>query len=518
MLAIYLMGHGLVAIPRSFFRNASLSGRLRRIQSKAARVHEKMEDAIQDFEELEAQVVELSQRKTGSAKDFADWIEELADEVHLPESRPRTLTRRMSVPQVRIPAVITERYLADLSRKLTRARYTRVRYLDEWDRILLDAVDTQKVLDSGASKRIEMDKSSPEASIFDRLTILTPFSRYIMRYWMMPYARMFLGVFFTLASICIIWSEFIKMINPVFSIVAVTVVHHPDSPRGQIGFAGQVIAACWILYMCLAALTSLAEVKVWRGRALVKRNTHGESAMWYAMQVAKLSVPLAFNFVTFLLPEIYEETVFYKFLGKLINLTPLGTWFDWLFPIFIFVPVSAALFNLYGQVKNCFGYGVMDDENNEEDMGYGSGSWREGRDLIERELQGSLGRPGAGSLETRPRAAGISDRRPSPNASSGRTERQRTAVVATSSRPARMSQPASEPTDEEEETFFGAFAHRVRNTFEVAQTPSWLRNVGDGIKRPKWMGGSGDNEPAASSSSRSFTSWFAGRQDGRVRL
>ena len=67
VLAIYLMGHGLVAIPRKLFRNANLSGRLRRIQSNAPKVHEKMDDAIQNLEDLEAQVVELSQRKTGSA-------------------------------------------------------------------------------------------------------------------------------------------------------------------------------------------------------------------------------------------------------------------------------------------------------------------------------------------------------------------------------------------------------------------------------------------------------------------
>ena len=118
VLAIYLMGHGLVAIPRRLFRNASLSGKLKRIQSNAAKVHEKMDDAIQNLEDLEAQVVELSQRKTGSARDFKDWIEELAEDSHLPESRPRTLSRRMSNPRLTVPNVVTERYLADLSRQL----------------------------------------------------------------------------------------------------------------------------------------------------------------------------------------------------------------------------------------------------------------------------------------------------------------------------------------------------------------------------------------------------------------
>jgi hypothetical protein len=521
ILAIYLMGHGLVAIPRRLFRNASLSGKLKRIQSNAAKVHEKMEDAIQNLEDLEAQVVELSQRKTGSARDFKDWIEELAEDSHLPESRPRTLTRRMSNPRVTVPNVLTERYLADLSRQLDRARHTRARYVDEWDQILHDAVETQAVLDSAASKRLEIGQASPHASILDRFTVLTPYTRYLYKYWFIPYMKMFFGFFFSLASICIVWSEIIKAVNPHFSIISVTVVHHPESDGGAIGFAGQLIASFWIVYMCAAALTSLTEVKVWRGRALVKRNTHGESAMWYAMQVAKLTVPLSFNFITFLDPTIYEQTVFFRFLGELIQLSALGTWFDALFPMFILVPVCATLFNLYGKVKSCIGYGgVIDDEDEDNDTGYGTGTWREGRDLIERELNGhsSLGH-----------LRGISDRQSVPNNPNNRTvpsisvppaERARSSGQPSLSTTASRTRPdpqQRQPKEPEDENFFEGFAHRVKNTFDTVQTPKWLQNVGEGMKKPKWMGGD-ENEGQSSRSGSDFTSWFGGRQEGRVRL
>jgi hypothetical protein len=491
---------------------------LKRIQANAPKVHEKMEDAINNLEDLEAQVAALAQRKTGSAKDFRDWIEELADESHIPESRPRTLTRRMSTPEVNVPNVITERYLADLSRKLTRARHSRTRYLDEWDYLLQDAADTQAVLDSAASRRIEIGQASPGASAWERITFLTPYTRHLYKYYFVPYFRIFLGVFFSMASFCIIWSEIIKSINPLFSIIAVTVVHHPDSERGQIGFAGQVIASCWILYMCIAALTSLTEVKVWRGRALVRRNTHGESAMWYAMQVAKLSVPLAFNFMTFLSPDDYVPTIFYNFLGQYINLTPLGEWFDWLFPTFILVPVCATLFNLYGKVKNCIGFGgVIDDDDEDNESGYGTGSWREGRDLIERELQGhsSLGRLGTSAPSDRRHVPNNPNNRNAPALSIPPEERHRTLGQATASRPVdRQQRPEAEPEDE---NFFEAFGHRVRNTIDTVQTPKWLQNVGEGIKRPKWMGGNDEAEPSRSGSN--FTRWFGGgRQDGRVRL
>jgi hypothetical protein len=513
------MGHGLVVIPRRFFRSASLSGKLKRIQASAAKVHEKMEDAIQNLDDLEAQVVELSQRKTGSARDFKDWIEELSDDTHLPESRPRTLSRRMSNPRVTLPNVITERYLADLSRQLDRARHTKARYLNEWDQILYDAAETEAVIDSAASKRIEIGQISPHASIFDRYTILTPYTRYLYKYWFLPYLKTFLGAFFSLASICIVWSELIKSVNPYFSIIPVTVVHHPESARGSIGFAGQIIAACWILYMCAAALVSLTEVKVWRGRALVRRNTHGESAMWYAMQVAKLTVPLSYNFVTFLDDKIYKETVFFDFLGSLIEYSKLGTWFDDLFPILILVPVCATLFNLYGKVKSCIGYGgVIDDEDEENDTGYGTGTWREGRDLIERELQGgsSLARlPGTGDRRSVPNNP---NNRSAPSLSIPAAERARSIgqPSASASTPALRTRPEQQrqATEPEDENFFEGFAHRVKNTFDTVQTPKWLQ---EGLKRPKWMGGD-ENEGRPSRSGSDFTSWFGGRQEGRVRL
>ena len=520
MLAIYLMGHGLVAIPRSLFRKANISGSLKRIQGNAAKIHEKMENAIQNLEDLEAQVAELARRQTGSAKLYKDWIDDLAEDLHLPESRPHTLTRRMSTPQVSVPNVVTEQYLANLSRQLTRARHNRARYLDEWDRLLSDAVKTEAVLDSAASKKIDIGDSSPHSSILDRFTILSPYTRYLFQYHLIPYLRIFFGCFLSLGSLCIIWSEFIKSINPSsFSIISLTVVHHLDSADGgDIGFAGQVIASAWILYMCAAALTSLTEVKVWRGRALVKRNTHGESAMWYAMQVAKLTVPLSFNFLTFINQPIAEHTVFFQFLGQLIKFTPLGGWFDTLFPVFILLPVCATLFNLYGKFKRCVGFGgVIDDEDDEDNQtGYGTGSWREGKALIERELHGhsSLGQ--------------LADARRSnvPNNPNNRTAP--SISVPPAQRHRFLGQQSSRPTPDpqqrravapEDENFFEAFGHRVRNTVDTMQTPKWLQNVGEGIKKPKWMGGddSGSSEQPARSGS-DFTKWFGGSHDGRVRL
>ncbi|KAK4190061.1 LMBR1-like membrane protein-domain-containing protein [Podospora australis] len=551
ILAIYLMGHGLVSIPRRLFRNANISGRLRRIQCQAPKVYDKMEDAEMELEDLEIQVSELSRRKGGSANFFQDWIEELVDLTNLPESQPGRATMvRGSGNVTALPNVITEKWLADLTRRLIRAKHARSRYVTEWNRLLEDAVKTQAILDSAASKKLDFGTSSPHADFLDR-SLLNPYTRYLFHYHAAPYIRLGLGGFLSLASVCIVWSELVKDLFPSLSIIRYSVVHHnPLSEKGQVGFAGQAIAALWMMYMCAAALISITEVKVWRGRALVRRNTAHESAFWYASQVARLSVPLTYNFMTFLGSGLYQDTVFYDFLGQLINLTPLGKWFDYLFPAFILLPVCATLFGLYGKIQKVFGFGVDalddEDESGSSERLLGTGSWREGRDLIERELNGTsaairgrrqdvINSTGEGSrpgpILTIPRSSTAAQARrergpttpfgtsPTAGDAGGSRHQANTSARRVGSGAGRRGQAVTLDNDGDDENFFEALGHRFKNTIDTLDTPEWFAN----FKKPKWMGGD-DNDAGSSSrggGNNDVRRWFGGGGgggEGRIRL
>jgi len=524
ILAIYLMGHGLVALPRNMFRAADIGGTLRRIQSHAPHAHEKLEDAISHTEELEAQVLQLKQRKTGTARDFRDWIDELGDMVSIPDARA-TMNPGIAEAAAKVPAVITERYLADLSRRLAHARHQRARYIEKWDRIVQGASDAQAILDSKASKKLDFGRPSPTSPILLRYSMLTPYMRYHLHVHIIPAVRIVLGALFSLASIAIVWSEIIRFPAPQLSAVSLTVIHHPSNKNYQIGFGGQVIAAIWICYMCTCALSSVSDVPVWRQRALVRRNTYSESACWYAGQIAKLTVPLSYNFLTFLPQHIHQNTTFYHFLGRLINLTPLGTGFDYFFPIFILLPVCATLFNLYGRIKNVLGFGLMEDDNDEENpSGFGTGGWREGRDLIARDLAGASAGPSGLGLASSPRqsldhnrAARTEPRLWVPPAE--RTSSQQTPPSRTLS--TRSQRPDIDP-EPEEENIFTLFGRRIKNTVDTIDTPKWMQSSpsGTGFKRPKWMGGSaGDESSDRSQSGSGLGKWFGGRPSkGQVRI
>lgn len=510
VLAIYLMGHGLVSIPRSLVRNASISGRLRRLQEQAPRAHEQMEEAETNLEELENQVAELCRRKTGTALDFQDWIEELSDLTNLPEAQPRPQSAIGAAATRRVPTVITEKYMAELTRELNRARHARSRYVSEWNRLLRDAARAQAILDCGPSKKLEFGRAAPHAPWWEKLTLLTPYTRYLLHFHVMPTVRLGFGGLLALASACIIWSEIVKA-GPAplvkLSIIRVSVVHHWAGDKGQVGFAGQVIAALWITYMCAAALISITEVKVWRGRALVWRNTAHESAFWYSSYVARLSVPLAYNFVTFLSRDVYEKTRFYDFLGRLIDLTSLGSWFNRLFPLFILLPVCATLFGLYGKVKRTIGLAdIVDEDDNDQLGGYGSGSWLEGRNLIDRELNGtSIPRP-AGAVGPGDRSAPIRSIPGAPNRIGSPTTPLGTSphagTIASASQPAGASRRIGQgqrnlDNEDEEDNFFAALGHRIKNTVDTIDTPKWLQEI---TKKPKWMDNDDNDSGQASGS------------------
>jgi hypothetical protein len=318
----------------------------------------------------------------------------------------------------------------------------------------------------------------------------------------------------------------IKFAFPRLSIVRLTVVHHWVGEKAQVGLAGQAISSFWICYMCSAALLSMTEVKVWRGRALVKRNTAYESAFWYAMQVAKLTVPLSYNFMTMLSYKVYEKTVFYNFLGQLIDFTPLGRYFDDLFPILVLFPVVATLFGVYGRVRRFFvGMDIIEDEEDNA-TGYGTGSWREGRDLIERELGGNSLLRRREEVNARLAAAGgrLAPVLSIPNSAGGSSRSPARSPVRpgpNSRRPGQSSRTAvlDEPEDD---NLLQIFGHRMKNTIDAIETPKWLQEFGQGIKKPKWM--SGDEPESGGSSSNNnnngpdFRRWFGGSGEGSVRL
>lgn len=527
ILAIGLMGHGLVALPRRLFRNASVAGRLRGLQMLAPKIYDRRNEAIENLEQLENNARQLKQRKNGAGRDLQEWIDELADTRAGPVSRPGAAAAVRATNQA-IPAVVTERYLADITRKLKRARHKRARFDMEWQSLCLKAQDAQTILDSASSKQLDV-RPGDEGEILGRLKFITPSMRYQLHASILPRLRLALSACFASASIMVIWSEVVRSFAPSVSLVNLTVVHHSNRNGDAIGLGGQIIAAAWLLYMNACALYAISDVTVWGNRALVKRNTYAESACWYSLQVAKLTVPLSYNFITMLRADVYKQSAFFKFLGQLINLTPLGKGFSLFFPCFLLIPVLATAFNLYGKAKKILGFGILEDETELNPSGLGTGGWREGKALIDRELlargvsSGGGGGGGSGqshlSLADRSALLDIESQAdtstpPPPSSTSA------SAPIPEANQHFNSITNELENNDTSTRHFYQDFSERVRNTLDTADRPEWVRSLGQGFKTPKWMvGGSRDGSGNASGEGSVLGKWFGARPEGgRLRL
>ncbi|KAK6431773.1 hypothetical protein LTR95_012065 [Oleoguttula sp. CCFEE 5521] len=490
VLAIGLMGHGLVALPRRVWRNA---------RAQAPRTKDRLDDAAEELGGLEDTVMQLRQRKTGMGKEMLEWIEELAETASTPSSGRGTATRPSNPT---LPAVVTERYLADLTRKLKRARHKKARFTSEWTRLYLRAKHTQTTLDAASSKTLPSNRSAN--TLLQNL--LTPALRYHLHATLFPYSRLALSYLLAAASVFLIFSELISPFLPQISIISLTIA--PHSAKTGLTLPSQLLAAAWLLYMQLSTLSTLSTLRVWGNRALVPRATYPESATWYALQVAKLTVPLSYNFITMLPRDLLVRTQFYQFLGKLINLTPLGEGFSKVFPCFILLPVLATAFNLYGRIGRAVGLEGLGDEDEEDGRGsgFGTGGWREGKALIDAELQ----RHDAGSaslgLEARAGSLDLPSRSDAPLLPSSTAD---PSVART--REARREFNAITNQEEDDEGaddarhFYQDFGERVKNTFDGIDRPEWF-------KTPAWLGPESDGGSA-------LKRWFGGRaEDGRLRL
>ncbi|KAK2071556.1 hypothetical protein P8C59_005969 [Phyllachora maydis] len=384
--AIFFMGHGLVTLPGAAFRqSASRETRLRLLRERAPWCYTRMVDAAAHLDALEGQVAELAEADAGEELDA--WIDALLGELvpeeeaerlrqlhqqhirgrrfradaALPRRRPDVLrlssamaarfgavaTTVVSPRAPRRQAPVTKDYLADLTRRLQQARHEKAWRIVVWNRLVGEASDIEETL-----------QEKPSSPLFGRALRLASFGA--------------LAVVLAIASACIVWSEIIKAFHPRWSAVRLTVIHYwwmGTEGLVSVSIGGQLTSAAWILYMYAAMLASATDLGHWR-HTLVPGHTDAASALWYACQVTKMVVPLSYNFVTYLSPRIYEQTTFYEFIGQLVDLTPLGRWFNQYFPIFIVIPVYAALFGVYGRVKRLMGLrlgnhvGPLDEEIN----------------------------------------------------------------------------------------------------------------------------------------------------------
>lgn len=372
VLALWLMGHGFINLPRRLWVEANSAECLRHFYQQAMPANDAIAEALSDYADIAAEVMAL--RPFRDIGQYAPWIDELLSKVEAGPGIP--LTNHTSSTPVTGHArnqvdrsMINDDYLSSLTSRFKTARNRLIRYDADWQKLLREASRVEDIFNS---------KESSALVFRFKKTPLPPRAAFWYYSIIRPQLQRFFAVFFAALSIVIVWSEITH--GTVLSIVNI-------SMKYTTGFWQQTLSSLFLGYMCACALSSLTRIRIFKVYALVYRHTDPSSLLFYAMYACRLTVPLSFNFITLITSR---DSVFEDFLGKFINLTPLGKYFnDWL-PRFILIPMLMTVFHVYDRVRDYFGFGLSFDDDEEQDYDEQGrplhGSVVEGKHLIRRAL------------------------------------------------------------------------------------------------------------------------------------
>lgn len=358
VIAIWLLGHGMVNVPRDLW-NDRVSTKLSYLYTRAVYVHDTYADAQANYDDAVSKVMALAAIKNTR---FASWLDDLVEAIrrqNLPLSRASSSRAQ--------PRDLNDYNLANVSRRLFREQHRAIRYRADWQRLVDDVAFYEDIDNARLQGHLQFRHYEPRW--------LGPRAAYIYFVNLRPFIKRGAAILAASLSITILWSELVSSTS--LSLVDVAVSHTS-------GAAQFLLAAFFLSYMCLATLSALTSLRIFNIYALVDRDTDPSSLLFYASYMCRLAIPLSYNFLT--LNET-NNTVFQDFLGKFINLTPLGKYFNQLLPRLILIPMILTAFHVYDKAKDYLGFGIYGLEDSEE-SGFFSGT-DEGRDLVHRSLNGS---------------------------------------------------------------------------------------------------------------------------------
>lgn len=364
-LALWLMAHGLVNIPRNKWVAGSIVLELNHKYLKVPGLVDALEDTRISFRENIIQVMALKRDFASDQEQdfrFRDWIlslynqipldlKESIDNQYLHERDAENITREQ----------LTESLLVNLSVQFGQNKRKTISYESEFESIFNKILKLEDILNAKTNSNL----SERNSLVFRRgseKSLLLPRNNFIYHYYVRPVANRVISVLIFVASFIIIQSEIFhshkfSIINMIFYSASI----HKNNLL-------QLLLTCFILsYMLFAAMNSLTHVKVFNMYHLVPHNSDPSSACFYTSYIARLTIPLSYNFITLF---VSRESIFETWFGKSIHLTGLFNLMnDWL-PRLLLIPIILSMFNIYDKLKKKIGldstlydsWALFDDE------------------------------------------------------------------------------------------------------------------------------------------------------------
>lgn len=349
-LALWLMAHGLISIPRNLWRRGSLVQTLNSYYLQVPRIVDILEDTKITFKEDVSEISVLKKSFTSNSVEdfgFRDWILMLYEKI--PEDIKASVENLLMEGEANSVSrdTLTLPRMTKLTSRFNQNLYKYQAYLSAYDSLISKIIALEDVVNSDYSEsygqretnsRFNPDGSHPRSQ-----------TRYYLEHYIKPILNRVGAVLFSGLSFVILESEFFHSTG--ISVINMIVY----SNQFVLHSFGKLLVCCLVfLYMLFASLNSLTHLKVFGMYHLVPRHSDPISACFYTTYVARLTIPLSYNFVTLF---ISRESIFEKWFGESIHLTGLFNLMNNWLPRFVLLPVFLTLFHVYDKLKRKIGLG-----------------------------------------------------------------------------------------------------------------------------------------------------------------
>lgn len=381
ILALWLMAHGLVTVAQHRWQEGNLVQNLNHFYLKVSHLVDALEDTKVDLKEEILTVILLKENFTNELYSerflYHNWIMDL--HLQIPDSLRDSVRRNYVHDNSKIITAeqVTERFMANLSSKFQKNLYNYRAYLSDYDILLSQITRLQTLIEAKTSQEL-----GTRESLMASIPSLLPakFNFYLQCY-IKPVGARIVSVILYFACFVILQSEFFHSTK--LSLLNILVF---NSGIQKSAYLQVIVTFCVFLYMLFCSLNSLTRLKIFNMYHLVPKNSDPVSACFYASYIARMTVPLSYNFITLFTSR---ESVFEEWYGKSIHLTGLFNMMNNWIPRLLLIPVVLTTFNIYDKLKarlgftsDFYGWADFDDEEAAGDVSNQDRSQNKRKDLL----------------------------------------------------------------------------------------------------------------------------------------
>lgn len=351
----FLLGFGLLEIPRSIWRNSNWTYCRKRLSHRVARVAVNLDDAHQELSTamVIAQATSNQMSRRDPLRPYMDVIDKMLLQMADEDPSFKPSGGRMGESDMDYDA--DEKSMAALRRRLRKARYSYCRFKNEYTTSVREALELEDTI-----KNYENGRGQNWRYISSMHQVRTggPFLHYLdMGEWLWhcivkQFLRRALAIMLGIMSFALLFAEATLLPNGVDLSLFSLLIKALEKQEILV----QTVAFIPLMYMCACTYFSLFKLGMFTFYYLTPNYTSSVSLLMICSMVARYAPPIAYNFLNLIRLGEGAETTFEKRMGKMDEAAPFfNDSFNRIYPLFMVVYTILIASNFFDRVIDFLG-------------------------------------------------------------------------------------------------------------------------------------------------------------------